>query len=166
MTTPSLPPQIGAKAPLFALPNQNGELVNPSDSLGKYVVIYFYPKALTSGCTIQACELRDHSAELSAANTIVFGISPDAPKLLLKFKNDKNLPFELLSDAEHKMALAYDTWKEKSMYGRTYMGMMRDSYVLDPSGIIIGVLRKVSPTTHFHEVMKIILADISHRSKN
>lgn len=148
MSTPSTPPQIGEKALLFALPNHDGVMTNPADSLGKYVIIYFYPKALTSGCTTQACDLRDNWEDFRKAGVSIFGISPDQPKILKKFKNDKELPFELLSDADHTMATAYDTWKQKSMYGRTYMGMMRDTYVLDPHGTVILVLHKANISTH------------------
>lgn len=154
-------PSIGTHAPGFTLPNQDGTLIKLADLLGQFVVIYFYPKALTSGCTVQACAIRDNWEQLQRSGTHVIGISPDSPKLLKKFKDTENLPFDLLSDSEHKVAEAYGTWQQKSMYGRTYMGMARDTFILDQKGTIISVLRKVSPATHIHDVMTVISQHIA-----
>jgi len=148
--------QIGSFAPNFSLYDQDEKLVNLKDSLGKFMVIYFYPKALTPGCTTQACDIRDNWQQLLDLGVIVYGISPDKPKLLNKFKVQENLPFTLLSDFEHQVAERYGTWQEKSMYGRKYMGMARDTYILDRLGMIIGVLHKVKPADHIKDVLAII----------
>lgn len=155
---------VGDKAPLFGLPNQDSTTIHLADLLGRFVVIYFYPKAMTPGCTTQACGIRDNWSKLQGINTTVLGISPDAPKLLKKFKDVENLPFDLLSDSNHSVAEAYGTWQEKSMYGRTYMGMARDTLVLDPNGTIIGVLQKVKPATHMDDVLDIIHSHLGSRT--
>lgn len=126
------------------------------DSLGQFVVIYFYPKALTPGCTTQACDLRDNWKKLQHEGISVFGVSPDAPKLLRKFKDVENLPFDLLSDSEHIAANLYETWVEKSMYGRKYMGMARDSFLLAPDGRVFSVLQKVQPGEHVEKILKAV----------
>jgi peroxiredoxin Q/BCP len=149
-------PTVGEKAPLFSLPNQDGITVNLADSLGRFVVIYFYPKALTPGCTTQACGLRDNWKTLTHQGLTVFGISPDSPKLLHKFKEKESLPFDLLSDTEHKVADIYGTWVEKSMYGRKYMGMARDTFILGPDGTVINVLQKVQPGQHVEAILKAV----------
>ena len=149
-------PQIGEKAPLFQLPNQDGVMTDVAVSLGQFVVIYFYPKASTPGCTTQACGFRDNWKLLADKGIKVFGISPDAPKLLRKFKENEQLPFDLLSDSEHKIAEIYGTWVEKSMYGRSYMGMARDTFIIDPHGTVISMLHKVKPTEHISDIMKVI----------
>lgn len=152
MTTPL----VGAKAPPFTLSDQDGNMRNLKDYLGQFVVIYFYPKAMTPGCTTQACGIRDNWKTLTDKGVQVLGISPDAPKLLNKFKDTYVLPFDLLSDSEHTVAEAYGTWQEKSMYGKKYMGVMRDTFVLDPDGTIISVLQKATPKTHVDDILKVI----------
>jgi thioredoxin-dependent peroxiredoxin len=147
-------PNVGDKAPLFKLPNQDGVMTDVADSLGQLIVIYFYPKALTSGCTVQACDLRDNWKLLEKQGIRVFGISPDAPNLLKKFQHVEQLPFPLLSDAEHKVAELYGTWQEKSMYGRKYMGMARDSFLLGRDGTVIKVLQKVKPSEHIGQIIE------------
>ncbi len=147
-------PTVGDKAPLFKLMNQDGVMTDLADSLGQLVVIYFYPKALTSGCTVQACGLRDNWKTLENQGIKVFGISPDQPKLLKKFQEVEQLPFDLLSDFEHKVAELYGTWQEKSMYGRKYMGMARDSFLLGRDGTVIEVLQKVKPAEHVDAILK------------
>ncbi len=138
----------GAAAPDFALPDQDGELVRLSDLKGKRVVVYFYPKADTPGCTTQACGVRDRGADYKGANAVVLGISPDAPKKLRKFADKHGLPFTLLGDSDHAVAQAYGVWVEKSMYGRTYMGNERTTFVVDEDGVVKDVLRKVKPAEH------------------
>lgn len=147
-------PDVGDKAPLFKLPNQDGVMTDVADSLGQLIVIYFYPKAMTSGCTVQACDLRDNWKTLEKQGIRVFGISPDAPNLLKKFQEVENLPFPLLSDAEHKVAELYGTWQEKSMYGRKYMGMARDSFLIGRDGTIIKMLQKIKPSEHVGQILE------------
>lgn len=145
--------RVGQKAPGFKLPDQNGNLVNLADLLGKYVVIYFYPKALTPGCTTQACSLRDDQAQLAKRDIVVLGVSGDPVKMLKKFEEKEGLNFTLLGDEGHEMLEAYGVWQEKSMYGRKYMGVARVSYILDKQGVIRHVLPKVDPKTHTQEVL-------------
>ena len=146
--------EIGQKAPEFTLPNQDGENVSLSDYKGKWVVLYFYPKALTPGCTTQAQNLRDSIKELKALNAVVIGVSGDESKKLAKFVEKEELPFTLVGDTEHTMLEAYDMWKEKSMYGRKYMGVMRSTFIIDPEGNIAHFIPKASPKTHHEDVMK------------
>jgi peroxiredoxin Q/BCP len=122
--------------------------VTLSDLRGRNVVLYFYPKAATSGCTIQACGVRDHRADYEKAGAVVLGVSPDPPRKLAKFAADEDLDFTLLSDEDHAVAEAYGVWVQKSMYGRTYMGNERTTFVIDPEGRIKQVLRKVKPAEH------------------
>lgn len=141
-------------APDFELPDQDGKLVKLSDFRGKLVVIYFYPKALTPGCTVQACALRDGLTELTQRGVVVLGISPDKPSLLKKFQIQERLNFTLLGDENHEIAEKYGTWQEKSMYGKKYMGMARVSYIISPSETILHVLPKVNPKTHFDDLLE------------
>ncbi len=149
---------VGDKAPDFALQNQDGETVKLSDFAGKTVVLYFYPKADTPGCTTQACGIRDRSGEYEAAGAVVLGVSPDEPKALKKFADKYDLPFTLLSDEGHKLADAYGVWAEKSMYGRTYWGNLRATFVIDGGGKIGHVFPKVSPKTHDDVVLEALAA--------
>jgi peroxiredoxin Q/BCP len=141
-------PEVGDPAPDFTLPDQNGEPVTLASFKGKTVVLYFYPKASTSGCTTQACGIRDHRADYEGANAVVLGVSPDPQKRLAKFASDEGLNFTLLGDESHDVAEAYGVWVEKSMYGRTYMGMERLTFVIGPDGVITHVFRKVKPAEH------------------
>jgi thioredoxin-dependent peroxiredoxin len=147
-------PIIGTPAPSFSLPDQTGTLHNLSDYRGQWVITYFYPKALTSGCTTQACTLRDNMAALKALNCVVLGISPDAPALLAKFVEKEGLNFTLLGDQEHKMADAYGAWQQKSMYGRTYMGMVRMTVLIDPIGVVREVWAKVKPEQQATDILE------------
>jgi peroxiredoxin Q/BCP len=142
------------KAPDFALPDQNGEEVRLSDLRGETVVLYFYPKANTSGCTTQACGVRDRRADYEDAGARVIGISPDEVKDIDKFASKHDLDFTLLADADHAVADAYGTWVEKSMYGRKYMGVQRATFIIDPEGKIAKVFPKVSPKKHDDLVLK------------
>ena len=141
-------PGLGDKAPDFTLPDQDGNPVSLSGLRGKTVVLYFYPKADTPGCTTQACSVRDHQADYQRAGAVVLGVSPDPVKDIAAFDQKYGLGFPLLSDAEHSVAEDYGVWVEKSMYGRTYMGMERSTFVIDPDGVVQEVFRKVKPAEH------------------
>jgi peroxiredoxin Q/BCP len=141
-------PEPGDLAPDFTLPDQSGSPVTLSRLRGKNVVLYFYPKADTPGCTTQACAIRDRSADFADANAVVLGVSPDAPKKIAKFDEKFSLGFPLLGDETHEVAESYGVWVEKSMYGRTYVGMERSSFVIDPEGRVTHVFRKVKPAEH------------------
>jgi peroxiredoxin Q/BCP len=138
----------GDPAPEFTLPDQNGDPVTLSELRGRKVVLYFYPKADTPGCTAQACGVRDHRADYENAHAVVLGISPDPVKAVSRFDRKYGLGFPLLADPDHQVAESYGVWVEKSMYGRKYMGNERTTFVIDPEGSIQEVLRKVTPGEH------------------
>jgi peroxiredoxin Q/BCP len=138
----------GAPAPGFELPDQDGQPVKLADLRGGPVVLYFYPKADTPGCTTQACSVRDHSADYAALGATVLGVSPDPVAKVAKFHAKYDLDFKLLADADHAVAEEYGVWVEKSMYGRTYWGNSRTTFVIDRDGVLATVLPKVSPKTH------------------
>ena len=138
----------GDQAPDFTMPDQHGEPVTLSDLRGKPVVLYFYPKADTPGCTTQACGVRDHAPEYEFAGAVVLGVSPDPVKKIAKFDDKFTLGFPLLSDEDHSVAEAYGVWVQKSMYGRTYMGNERSTFVIGPDGVVRHVFRKVKPAEH------------------
>ncbi|HXQ88660.1 MAG TPA: thioredoxin-dependent thiol peroxidase [Solirubrobacterales bacterium] len=144
----------GEKAPNFTLPDQNGDKVKLSDLKGETVVLYFYPKANTSGCTVQACGVRDRKADYAAAGARVIGISPDEVKDVDKFAGKHDLDFTLLADADHAVAEKYGTWVEKSMYGNKYMGVQRATFIIDPQGRIARAFPKVQPKKHDELVLK------------
>lgn len=135
---------VGSPAPSFALANQNGDSVDLATLRGKTVLVYFYPKADTPGCTQQACLLRDLRPELPA-NTVVLGISPDKVPALARFHGKYELNFDLLSDVDHTVAEAYDVWQEKKNYGKTYMGIVRSAFLVGPDGTLREVWYKISP---------------------
>ena len=139
-------PQVGDKAPDFELKNQDGQTVRLSDYRGKKIVLFAYPKAGTSGCTTQACGLRDEFPRIEGANAVVLGLSPDEPADLLKWKQKENLPYDLLSDPDHAVLDAWGVWGEKSMYGKTYMGVIRSHWIIDEEGTVADAQIKVSPT--------------------
>ena len=143
----------GEEAPDFELQNQDGEPLRLSSLRGAPVVLYFYPKADTPGCTTQACGIRDRRSDYDAAGAVVLGVSPDDPKQLRRFADKHGLGFTLLADSEHEVAEAYGVWAEKSMYGRTFWGNLRATFVIDPGGRIATVMPKVSPKTHDDEVL-------------
>ncbi len=138
----------GVPAPAFTLPDQDGEPVSLADFAGRTLVLYFYPKADTPGCTTQACGVRDHVADYDAAGATVLGVSPDPVRAVKKFHDKQGLNFTLLADADHAVAEAYGVWAEKSMYGRTYWGNERTTFVIGPDGTVEQVLRKVKPAEH------------------
>jgi peroxiredoxin Q/BCP len=144
----------GDTAPDFTLTDQEGKDVKLSDLRGETVVLYFYPRADTPGCTIQACGIRDRSDEYTAAGARVIGVSPDQPAALKKFDDKHSLGFTLLGDTDHSVADAYGAWGEKSMYGKKYMGMLRSTFIIDPQGHIAGVFPKVQPKKHDALVLK------------
>jgi len=139
---------VGDKAPDFTLPDQESNPVSLSGLRGKPVVLYFYPRADTPGCTTQACGVRDHRDDYSRAGAVVLGVSPDPVKKIAKFADKFTLAFPLLADEDHAVAEAYGVWVEKSMYGRTYMGNERTTFVIGPDGVITDVFRKVKPAEH------------------
>ena len=140
--------ETGQLAPDFTLPDQDGTPTKLSDLRGKRVVLYFYPKADTPGCTTQACGVRDHVEEYDAAGAVVLGVSPDPVKAVKKFHTGQGLNFALLADEGHAVADSYGVWVEKSMYGKTYWGNERTTFVIDEEGVVIDVLRKVKPKEH------------------
>jgi thioredoxin-dependent peroxiredoxin len=144
----------GQTAPDFELPDQDGNPVRLSDLRGGPVVLYFYPKADTPGCTTQACGVRDHLPSYDEAGARVIGISPDPVEAVKKFHDKQSLNFTLLADADHSVCEAYGVWGEKSMYGKKYMGATRATFVVDDSGTVVHVIPKVSPKTHDDEVLK------------
>ena len=143
----------GEQAPDFELPDQDGEPVKLSALRGKPVVVYFYPKADTPGCTTQACGVRDHEADYAQRGAVVLGISPDPVAKVKKFHDKQGLNFRLLADEGHVVADAYGVWAEKSMYGKTYFGNERTTFVIDAAGKVTSVLRKVKPAEHDEQVL-------------
>ncbi|MBN2127896.1 MAG: thioredoxin-dependent thiol peroxidase [Sedimentisphaerales bacterium] len=137
--------KVGDKAPAFSLEDQTGKKVSLADFKGKKLLVYFYPKADTPGCTKQACSVRDSGKDLAKVNVAAVGISPDAPDKQKKFADKYDLAFPLLSDADHKVAQAYGAWGEKSMYGKTYEGIIRSSFLIDEKGKLLQVSYKVKP---------------------
>ena len=142
------------KAPDFTLPNQNGEMVSLSDFLGKKVILYFYPKDNTPGCTRQACAFAAANAELEEAGVVVIGISKDSVASHQKFVQKQNLPFILLSDPEIQTIEAYGVWQEKKLYGKVSMGVVRTTYLIDEQGMIEKVMTKVKPDTNAAEILE------------
>jgi peroxiredoxin Q/BCP len=146
----------GQRAPSFSLPDDRGDVVSLESLRGKPVVLYFYPKDDTPGCTTQACGLRDDWQALAATGAAVYGISPDGPARHEAFRAKYQLPFSLLADEDHAMAEAYGVWGEKSMYGRKYMGMLRTTFILDAKGVVRHVLEKVKPKEHAAQVQALL----------
>ena len=154
----------GDPAPDFELPDQDGRAVKLSDLRGRHVVVYFYPKADTPGCTTQACGVRDHRAAYADAGAVVLGISPDPVAKVKKFHEKQSLNFALLADEGHGVADSYGVWVEKSMYGRKYFGNERTTFVIDSEGVVAEVLRKVKPAEHDERVLAALpaLAALAH----
>jgi peroxiredoxin Q/BCP len=145
--------KVGAKAPAFTLVDQRGKKVALTDFRGKRVVVYFYPKASTPGCTTQSCSLRDAMPDLKKLKTVVLGISPDSPERQRRFDEAYDLKFPLLADEDHKVADKWGVWGERSMYGKKYMGIVRSAFLLDEQGRIVETFYKVSPKDTVPKVM-------------
>ena len=145
--------EVGVKAPKFELLNQDEKSVSLSDFKGKVVVLYFYPKAMTPGCTVQACGIRDSKKKFSAGQVVVLGVSPDLPAKLTAFREKESLNFELLSDPEHELAEAYGAWGLKKNYGKEYMGIIRSTVIIDTKGKVAHVMPKVNTKTHHEDVL-------------
>lgn len=148
--------KLGQKAPELKLTDSTGASFKLSSLKGKTVVLYFYPKADTPGCTTESCEFRDHSKAFAAKDAVIIGISPDTEKAQTKFQKKYDLPFTLLADADHAGAEAYGVWKEKSMYGRTYMGVARTTFVIGPDGKIAHIFEQVKPAGHAEQVLAVL----------
>ena len=144
---------VGDMAPDFTLADQNGQAVSLSSLKGKKVVVYFYPKALTPGCTVQACGLRDASKELKEKNIVILGISADPVKKLKNFEEKKDLNFTLLSDEDHEVTKAYGCWGLKKFMGREFMGILRQSFLIDEKGKIVHVMHKVDTGSHHQDIL-------------
>lgn len=145
--------EVGTKAPDFTLRDQEGVPHTLSEYRGKKVLLYFYPKDDTPGCTVEACTIRDSFSDFEAMDIVVLGVSPDDEKKHKKFREKYSLPFTLLADTDHSVAEAYGTWQLKKFMGREYMGMARVSFLIDEKGYIKRVYEKVSPITHAKEVL-------------
>lgn len=149
-------PQTDKPAPQFSTLNQRGETVSLQDYRGKKVVLYFYPKAMTPGCTTQACGLRDSKAELDKRNAVVLGISPDAPQRLVKFIDKEHLNFDLLSDEDHAIADQYGVWGLKKFMGREFDGIHRITFIIDEDGKLAQVMDKVKTKSHHDDVLAVL----------
>ena len=146
--------EIGNKAPAFQVNNQNGDTISLSQFTGKKIVLYFYPKDDTPGCTAEACDLRDNHHRFLEMGYVVLGVSPDEEKKHQKFITKYNLPFDLLSDVDHAVALAYGVWVEKSMYGKKYMGIARTTFIINEDGVIEDIIEKVDTKAHTTQILK------------
>jgi peroxiredoxin Q/BCP len=146
--------EVGKPAPGFEAKDQNGNIIKLADFKGRKVVLYFYPKDNTPGCTAQACNLRDNYDSLQKAGYIVLGVSSDSEKSHQKFIEKQNLPFPLIADEDLKVHEAYGTWVEKSMYGRKYMGTARTTFVIDENGVLSEVIEKVNTKDHTNQILK------------
>ncbi|MEZ4819323.1 MAG: thioredoxin-dependent thiol peroxidase [Bdellovibrionota bacterium] len=143
----------GKKAPAFTLASTSGENISSKDLSGSPYILFFYPKDNTPGCTKEACSFRDHFSKLKRKKIALFGISPDSIASHEKFINKQNLPFELLSDPEHKVAEKFGAWGEKKMYGKTYMGILRSTFIVNAQGSIAKVYPKVQVATHAEDIL-------------
>lgn len=146
-------PLVGKKAPAFSVPTDSRELVKLSDFQGKYVVLYFYPKDMTPGCTQESCEFGESHAALKKMGVVVLGVSKDSVLSHQKFRDKYSLPFELLSDTEGKVCERFGVWKEKSLYGRKYMGIERSTFIISPDGKILKAYQPVKVTGHVAAVI-------------
>lgn len=146
----------GKKAPLFTLPDSEGRKVSLKSFLGKKVVLYFYPKDMTSGCTKEACDFRDAHPDFKKVDAVILGISKDSVNSHKKFSQKYELPFTLLSDEDKKVIKKYSVWKEKSMYGKKYMGVERTTFIIDEKGKIIKIFHRVKVKGHVEKVLKVL----------
>jgi peroxiredoxin Q/BCP len=145
--------ESGTEAPQFTLPDENGEPLSLADLRGQTVVLYFYPKASTPGCTTQACGVRDHLKDYKKEGVRVIGVSPDPVAKVKKFHDAQKLNFTLLADEDHAVCAKYGVWAEKSMYGKKYWGATRTTFIIDETGTVRHVIEKASPKTHDDEVL-------------
>lgn len=148
--------EVGMKAPEFTLADKNGDIVSLSDFLGKKVVLYFYPKDNTPGCTRQACAFAVKNSEIESKNAVVIGISKDSVNSHLNFATKYNLPFILLADSELSVIQAYGVWQEKKLYGKVSMGVVRSTYLIDENGYVEAVMPKVKPDTNADEILALL----------
>lgn len=149
-----MPVKVGDKAPEFSLLNQNAEKVSISDFKDQNIVLYFYPKNNTSGCTKEACNFRDEFPKFGKLEAVIIGVSPDSVESHKKFAEKYNLPFDLLGDEKKEVVQKYDVWKEKNMYGRKYMGVVRSTFIIDKNKKIRKIFSKVKVADHNKEVME------------
>lgn len=149
-------PPLDQIAPQFTTTDQNGEEVSLADFKGKKVVLYFYPKASTPGCTVQACGIRDHKADFEKANTVVLGISPDPTKRLTNFTTKQELNFPLLSDEDNSIAESYGVWALKKFMGKEYIGIHRVTFIIDEEGTLRHIMAKVKTKSHHDDVLEVI----------
>jgi thioredoxin-dependent peroxiredoxin len=150
-------PTVGSKAPVFSLQNQKGDLITSNEFAGKKnVVIYFYPKAMTPGCTTQACGIRDNKTELDKRDTVIFGVSPDPINKLQKFIDKYDLNFDLLSDENHALAEKYGVWGLKKFMGKEFMGIMRTTFLIDKGSRLVGVMNNFKTSNHHEELIAFI----------
>ena len=149
-------PPLNQPAPAFSAPNQHGNIVTLDSLRGRPVVLYFYPKAMTPGCTVQACGIRDHRDEFAGLNALVLGISPDAPQRLQKFIERDQLNFDLLSDEDHAIADAYGVWALKKFMGKEYEGIHRITFIIDAGGVLRHIIDKVKTKTHHDDALALL----------
>jgi peroxiredoxin Q/BCP len=154
-------PKIGNLAPAFSLLNADGKTVALKDYKGKRVVLYFYPRAMTPGCTVQACGLRDSQAAMAAMDVVVLAVSPDQPKSLLKFRERDQLNFELLSDPDHLLAEKYGVWGLKKFMGRESMGILRTTFIIGRDGKLRYIMAKVATKTHHSDVLALLQNELN-----
>lgn len=153
--------EVGKAAPDFTLQNQEGENISLSDFKGQNVVLYFYPKDMTPGCTTQACDFRDNYDAFKDLNTVIIGISPDPIERHQKFIDKHDLPFQLLADTEQEVAKQYDVWKLKKMFGKEFYGIERSTFILDKEGIIQKEYRKVRVKGHIEETLNFVKENLA-----
>jgi thioredoxin-dependent peroxiredoxin len=153
-----VPVEVGLPAPDFTLTADDGSAISLSSLKGRPVVLYFYPKDDTPGCTTQACGIRDSWGEFESSGAVVLGVSPDSEASHVKFKEKFDLPFTLLADPDHATAEDYEVWVEKSMYGKKFMGVQRSTFVIDAEGNIVKVMRNVKPESHTDDVLAALAA--------
>lgn len=149
-------PPLNQPAPAFSAPDQHGNIVTLNSLRGRNVVLYFYPKAMTPGCTVQACGIRDHRDEFAGLNAVVLGISPDAPQRLQKFIERDQLNFDLLSDEDHAIADAYGVWALKKFMGKEYEGIHRITFIIDAEGVLRHIIDKVKTKTHHDDALALL----------